>query len=229
MGSTASWSRVRRGAFVVGLLCGFAVGLGGRVMAAPPAVGDVVAKLQERYDGTSSFRATFRQEIEIQALGHKLETGGQVYYRRPGRMRWEFSGPEKQTVVADGSTLWLYQEAQRQVIRMELANAFRTTTPMSFLVGLGELREDFDAELLASPATDRLRLRLRPRAREADVGALVLELASATYDIVGAVVTDATGGITRWVFSDMERNVPLDDALFEFTVPPGVDVVSPPS
>jgi outer membrane lipoprotein carrier protein len=199
--------------------------------AAPerPSAAEVVAALQARYDSTASFRAAFRQEIESLALGQKLDSRGTVYYRRPGRMRWEFVAPEKQTVVADGRSIWMYQEAQRQVVKMELASAFRTTTPLSFLVGLGKLRDDFDAELAPGPVADVVRLRLRPREKDGDVGALELELAPGTYDIVGAVVTDATGGMTRWRFSDLERNVALDDTLFSFVVPEGVDVVVPPS
>jgi outer membrane lipoprotein carrier protein len=203
------------------------------VAAAPaprrPNASEVVDALQARYDSTASFRAAFRQEIESLALGQKLDSHGTVYYRRPGRMRWEFMAPEKQTVVADGRSIWMYQEAQRQVVRMELASAFRTTTPLSFLVGLGKLRDDFDAEIEAGAAAGVVRLRLRPRAKGGDVGALELELSSETYDIVGALVTDATGGMTRWRFSDLERNVALEDALFQFTVPEGVDLVVPPS
>ncbi len=199
--------------------------------AAPerPSAAEVVAALQARYDNTASFRAAFRQEIESLALGQKLDSHGTVYYRRPGRMRWEFVAPEKQTVVADGRSIWLYQETQRQVVKMELKSAFRTTTPLSFLVGLGKLRDDFDAELEPSSATDVVRLRLRPRAKDGDVGALELVLSAGTYDIVGAVVTDATGGMTRWRFSDLERNLALEDALFQFAIPNGVDVVVPPS
>jgi len=194
-----------------------------------PSAAEVVAALQARYDSTASFRAAFRQEIESLALGQKLDSRGTVYYRRPGRMRWEFETPEKQTVVADGRSIWMYQEAQRQVVKMELASAFRTTTPLSFLVGLGKLRDDFDAAIEPGPSTDVVHLRLRPRAAGGDVGALQLELAAGTYDIVGAVVTDATGGKTRWRFSDLERNVALEDTLFQFDIPQGVDVVVPPS
>ncbi len=192
-------------------------------------VTDIVAKLQARYDDTASFRATFNQEIQSVALAQKLDAWGRVYYRRPGRMRWEFAGPEKQTVVADGKTLWLHQETQRQVVKMQLATAFRTTTPMSFLIGLGRLSDDFEAELIGGPPGDILHLRLRPKGGAGDVGALELDVSAATFDIVGALVTDAAGGTTRWRFSDLERNLALDDALFHFDVPDGVDVVVPPS
>jgi outer membrane lipoprotein carrier protein len=216
---------------VLSLSAAVIVVVAGRSPAGGPAVpvGTVMASLQARYDDTASFRAQFRQQIVSVALGHTLEARGRVYYRRPGRMRWEFVGPDEQTVVADGTTLWVYQQRQKQVVRMELASAFQTTTPLSFLIGLGKLERDFDAELLPATAGSRLRLRLRPKAPGADVGSLELELAADTYDILGAVVTDATGGTTRWDFTDLERNVTLDDGLFRFVVPSGVDVVVPPS
>lgn len=194
-----------------------------------PAADRVITSLQERYNATESFKAAFQQEIESQALGQKLVSSGMVYYRRPGRMRWEFFGPDRQTVVADGKTLWIYQETQRQVIKLPLERAFRTTTPLSFLVGLGDIRHDFRARLEPPEQEGRIVLHLRPRDSGADLGALELDLAAGTYDIVGALVTDATGGTTRWEFTGLERNITLADDLFQFTVPERVDVVVPPT
>jgi outer membrane lipoprotein carrier protein len=189
----------------------------------------VVAGLQARYDSTHSFKAAFRQEIESRALGQELESWGTVSYRRPGRMRWEFAGPDQQTVIADGTTLWIHQVAQRQVIKIPLESAFRTTTPMSFLVGLGRVRDDFQARLGPATPDGPIVLELLPLAAGGDVGVLQLQLAPGTYDIVGAMVRDGTGGTTRWVFSERKRNIELADDLFEFVVPSGVDVVVPPS
>jgi outer membrane lipoprotein carrier protein len=144
-------------------------------------------------------------------------------------MRWEFAGSGQQTVIADGQTLWIYQEAQRQVLKIGLERAFRTRTPVSFLIGLGNLSEDFTGQLKPLGPNGEVVLRLRPRESDADVGTLELWLAPQTYDILGALVTDATGGTTRWRFSDLERNVALRDELFTFKVPKGVDVIVPPS
>jgi outer membrane lipoprotein carrier protein len=188
-----------------------------------------VAGLQARYDSTHSFKAAFRQEIESRALGQKLESWGTISYRRPGQMRWEFAGPDEQTVIADGKTLWIHQVTQRQVIKIPLASAFRTTTPMSFLVGLGRVRDDFQARLGPTVPDGPIVLELLPKAAGGDVGVLQLQLAPGTYDIVGAMVTDGTGGTTRWEFSERKRNIELTDDLFEFVVPSGVDVVVPPS
>jgi len=217
----------RRFKLLVTLGCATIIGLAPAVCARDQAV--VVERLQARYDATRSFKASFRQEIESRALGQSIVSRGTVYFRRPGRMRWEFNGADRQTVIADGKILWMYQAAQRQVVKIRLDRAFHTAMPLSFLVGLGNLRDDFEARLEPGGGKGRVRVRLRPLADGADVGALVLDLDADTYDIVGAFVTDAMGGTTRWMFSEIERNIELGDDLFAFTVPPGVDVVVPPS
>src|SRR4051812_41529849 len=75
--------------------------------AAAAAVPDIVKRLQERYDSTQGFRADFAQEIESATLGQKVESRGTVVFKKPGRMRWEFTEPP-QTLVSDGKFFWFY-------------------------------------------------------------------------------------------------------------------------
>ena len=53
-----------------------------------PKVGEVIRKLQARYDATKDFTADFTQTVEAATLGKPLESTGQVLFKRPGRMRW---------------------------------------------------------------------------------------------------------------------------------------------
>jgi outer membrane lipoprotein carrier protein len=193
---------------------------------AAPKVVDVVRKLQARYDATKDFTADFTQTVEAVTLGKPLQSTGQVFFKRPGRMRWEFLEPEKQTIVADGKLLWVYQPEHHQVLKTPFRAAFQSATPISFLLGVGQLKNDFDATLLSS-GPDVVRLKLVPK-REHEIGVLVLDVGSQTYDIVAAEVTDPLGNVTRLAFSNLQRDVGLDDSPFTFIVPPGTDVVEPP-
>ena len=74
---------------------------------------------------------------------------------------------------------------------------------------------------------DRLYVSLASKSG-ADVGTLAFGVERATYDIVEATVTDPLGNVTTLGFSDVARNVDVPDATFEFSVPPGVDVITPP-
>ena len=191
-----------------------------------PKVADVIRKLQARYDATKDFTADFTQTVEAVTLGKPLQSTGQVYFKRPGRMRWEFLEPEKQTIVADGTLLWVYQPEHHQVLKTPFRAAFQSATPISFLLGVGQLKNDFDATLLSS-GPDVVRLKLVPK-REHEIGVLVLDVDPQTYDILAAEVTDPLGNVTRLSFSNLRRDVGLDDSPFTFTIPPGTDVVEPP-
>src|SRR3990172_5712324 len=71
-------------------------------------------------------------------------------------------------------------------------------------------------------------LALTPRNNSGDVGRLRLTVAASSYDIVGAEIHDPAGNVTRLRFSDLQRNRGVDDSLFRFDVPPGVDVLEAP-
>ena len=192
---------------------------------AQPSAAEFAARLQARYDETRAFHADFVQEVSSAALGRTLTSRGHVYFEKPGRMRWEFAEPQ-QTLIADGASFWLYQPAENQVIKTPFRSAFNSQTPISFLTGVGRLEEDF----AVSPQgeTERVhRLRLLPKRDAAAVGRLDVEVDKATFDILQATVTDPLGNTTRLRFSHIERVDDLDDDLFRFALPAGVDLVQP--
>ena len=193
--------------------------------AAPQTVSvtDVIARLQARYDATAGFRADFTQEVTSATLGQTVKSHGQVFFKKPGRMRWEFSEPA-QTLVSDGTFLWFYQPAENQVIKTPFQQAFRSNTPVSFLTGVGRLDQDFTVSL--QDTTEQLyRLHLVPKHDPEAIGLLDLEVSTTTFDILQATITDPLGNTTRLRFTNIDREAVLDDALFHFTVPPGVDIV----
>lgn len=183
-------------------------------------------RLQKRYENTRTLVAKFRQEVQSPVLERTTRARGKVYYERPGRMRWEFATPEPQIIVADGKTLWIYQPGQNQVLRAPFSEAFEARTPVSFLTGVGRLREDFRVRLVATKR-DRWVLELVPRRPDMGGVSLTLEVARDTGDVVRAEVRDSVGTVTRWEFSELRRNVELDPALFHFSPPLGTDVVRP--
>jgi len=192
----------------------------------PPA--QIAQRLQARYDSTKNFRADFRQETTIVSVGQGEESFGTVVFMKPGRMRWEFQTPQRQSIIADGTTLWIYQPAEKQVLKAPFNAAFASTTPVSFLTGVGRIKDDFTAE--ADPHgcnAQRMYLKLVPKG-DAQMGALTLAVLRSTYDIVEAAIADPVGNLTTLSFSNITRNVPLTDDEFHFVVPEGTDVVTAP-
>ena len=189
----------------------------------------IVQKVQERYDSTRDFTAKVTQEMTIASLGKTTAAQGTVAFKKPGKMRWELDHDAPQVIVADGSTLWLYQPKEHQVIKAPFDDAFRSTTPISFLTGVGNIAEDFDVSLEGASANGGLvYLMLVPRRDRATLGKLRLTVASDSGEIRGAEIFDPLGNVSRLRFSDIRRNQNLPDKDFVFEVPPGVDVITPP-
>ena len=107
----------------------------------------VVDRLQRNYDTTVDFVAGFRQETEVKSLNRSLKTSGKLSFKRPGKMLWLYDTPKDQFVLTDGKHLYFYQPEQNQIIKSPLKNAFRSDIPLSFLLGLGNLKKDFNATL----------------------------------------------------------------------------------
>lgn len=219
--------------FRLGVLIAILVPLTARALD----VDAVVAKVQARYDATRDFTADVTQEMTIASLGKTTTTRGTVAFKKPGKMRWELTDGDPQVIVADGKTLWLYQPADRQVLTAPFDAAFRSTTPISFLTGVGRIAEDFEVTLVGEDATppstaaadgQPLRLKLIPRRDRAVVGELELSVAPDTGDILGAAIRDPLGNVSRLQFRNIKRNVGLTDDRFVFDVPAGVDVISAP-
>jgi outer membrane lipoprotein-sorting protein len=70
-------------------------------------------------------------------------------------------------------------------------------------------------------------LRLTSKEDPEAIGALELTVNAKTFDIEQAVVTDPLGNITRLRFSDIDRSTPIQDEVFHFSSPAGVDVIEP--
>ena len=196
--------------------------------ASCPDPAEIVRKLQTRYESTKAFRADFRQQTTVGAVGQTEEALGTVAFKKPGKMRWDYRSPEAQLIVSDGTTLWIYQPSERQVLKAPFRAAFVSTTPISFLTGVGRIGDDFRAE--ADPrgcADDRIYVRLVPKSTP-DLGSLALGVTRATFDIIEAGVTDPVGNTTVLTFASVQRNVDVPDGEFHFELPSGVDVVEAP-
>jgi outer membrane lipoprotein carrier protein len=197
--------------------------------AGPPVsknLKQVLDRLQRHYRDTNSFSANFSEEITaVGAPARKRD--GTVSFRKPGRMRWEFEDPEKQTIVSDGETLYSYDPDLNQVVETPLKQALKSSSATSFLLGIGNINRDFKAAF-ATPAapTGLIDLIL-----DAKTGGYKIEvgLDPQSYNLITLTLTDQLGDVTKIDFSDIHDNVELPDSIFAFQAPAGADIVTAPA
>jgi outer membrane lipoprotein carrier protein len=184
----------------------------------------LVARLQHHYQVTDSFKAKFKETV-TRAGALPRQRSGMIYYRKPGLIRWEFSGSQPETIVSDGTTIYDYDPGLNQVVETPLRNALRSQEAVAFILGLGNVERDFKATAVPSAAADgRDHLALTPKGGGGD--GIELGVDRKTSNIAALRLTDALGNTTTLDLSEIERNLPLKASLFAFTAPDGVDIVN---
>ena len=184
----------------------------------------IVEALQKSYDATIDFTADFRQETEVKTLNRTMKAAGKLSFKRPGKMFWRYEEPKNQFVLTDGKHLYFYQPEQNQVIKSPLKNAFRGDIPLSFLLGLGNLKKDFNATLKASDDSQNV-LRLEPKGEAGGYSEILVGVSKTSSDIVWVSVRDAASNLTTLRFSAMRKGVGVNDSLFQVKIPNGADIV----
>ncbi|MGZ6186738.1 MAG: LolA family protein [Candidatus Binataceae bacterium] len=188
-----------------------------------PSPDMTLTRLQQRYDCSRSLQANFDERLSSPG-GMARTRKGTVYFRKVGRMRWEFAAPSEGTVVSDGTTVYDYEKDLNQVVELPVSKALKSSAT-AFLLGLGNIRRDFKVSLPPASSIDGLIYVVLVPKSGGDTMELGLDPKS--YDIVKFKLTNQVGGVTELKFSDIRTNVALDDSLFAFTVPEGADVVRP--
>jgi len=185
----------------------------------------LVAKLQQHYQATDSFTADFKETVAAPGAMPRTRSGT-VAYRKPGLIRWEFSAPQPETIVSDGSKLYDYDPGLNQVIEMPLRTAFKSRSAVAFILGVGDLQRDFNIRPGQSASDGLEHLTLTPKEGGSE---LELGIDPHTLDILRLGATDAMGNSTEVQLSRLQRNVAVNSHEFEFVVPPGADIVTPGS
>lgn len=195
---------------------------------AAPTLDEAVSALEQAQRRVTDLKAPFRQAAHNKALNQTVEARGTLYLKKPGRLRWEYQTPTPQEVVSDGTRLWIYTPELKQV-NVTAAPAALAGPAGSFLQGLGQVREHFDARFLnpAQPtdAEGLVVLDLQPKRPQPLMARLIISVDPKSWLVRQAIVHDELGNTVTVRFGETVVNSGLPDALFVFVPPPGIAVV----
>ncbi len=164
------------------------------------------------------------QFVQTQFNVDRRETqraSGTLEMSRPGKFRWVYVQPYHQELVADGESLWIYDQDLEQVTQKPLRQA-TAQAPIMLLLEKKSLDKDY---LLTDLGNDQGLdwVGLKPRKDEADVREV--KLAFEKTLLARMQLTDAFGQTTLIEFKEMKMNPKLAEGAFNFVAPSGVDVV----
>ena len=197
--------------------------------ATAQATQDTVNKVQTFYDSTTSFTSTFTQEFFVKSHNVKKNSNGKVLFSKPGKMAWDYSEPAGNRVVSDGTTLKVYEAANKQMFEQNIDKS-QYPAALSFLTGTGKLTDAFTFLMYSGDAMGfpgGLVLVGTPKKDTAAYTKVLFYVDTATSHVRRALIVDAQGNRNRFDFTDPKVNVPVDPSAFTLNPPPGTQVIKP--
>jgi len=178
----------------------------------------VVGKLQNYYAGIKRYRAQFRQTVTNATFGNKSLAAGNVYIKKPGKMRWDYQKPHRSSYISDGSRLWSVDHKKKQVVKMDLRR-YVMSVAVTFLYGKGDLRRDFSATLLSNSKAgakgDHV-VTLVPRMPDARYKTLTLVVDPSDFRVKKSIIVTTQKETNEINFYSANITKPVKDGWFFF-------------
>jgi outer membrane lipoprotein carrier protein len=206
--------------------------------------GKLASRMEVRYRTAKTLQATFLERYLENGRVLRSEAGT-AYFRRPGKMRWEYQQPEKDLFLVDGKTAWFYVPTDHTVTRVPAKQSEDLRTPLALLAGQMKISricsrvELADGEKPLHDGDVVLRCRVRGEKQGAastdELGnalgnggsdAVFFEIAPDSGELARLIVRQPGGVEVEFRFENWRFDPPIPESMFRFEPPAGVAIVN---
>lgn len=204
---------------LAGILC-----LVGSLASADPVdLSTLLKGVETRYNKAKTLEVSFN-ETYTGIGGPRQSESGTLTLRKPGRMRWDYSSPAGKLFVSDGKQVFLYNPDLKRVERMPLKQSEDMRAPLAFLLGKLDFSKEFRDIRMKPSGPDYL---VTAGAKSPKLPYERIEmLVTPAFTIRKLVVNGQDQSVLTFQFDQEKLNPAVDDARFQFKVPPGATVVN---
>jgi outer membrane lipoprotein carrier protein len=174
--------------------------------------------VQDRYNRTQTLEVSFAETYTNK--GRKRVEKGELYLRKPGRMRWEYSSPAGKLFGSDGKFAYSYFPDENRFEKASLKGSEDMRAPLAFLLGKLEFEKDFK-DFRTLPDGPSTFLTATPRSDKMPYTEVSF-LVDPNFTIRWLNVKGADGSQLEFAFSAEKRNPPIAEKMFQFQPPLGV-------
>jgi len=186
---------------------------------------EILGSIEKKYS-SQGFSAKFTQESTLKAMEITNRATGKIMFKFPGMMRWEYETPEKQSIISNGSQLWIFRPKDNQVIIGKARDFFQNGQGGAFLTDIKILRQQFHVSLVKINSDKYYKLKLVPIKENLDMDHLFLKISKKTFHVVEIITYSAYNDENLICFTDIQFRNNIDNAVFNFKIPEGTDLVS---
>ena len=196
------------------------------------AAAQTLHEFEGKYQSATRLQATFLERYRENGRLVRVESGD-AYFLRPGKMRWDYQAPEKNTFVVDGKYVWFYAPADHTATRMPVKQSEDWRTPLALLTShmkLSRLCSKIAVAQAQKPEQPgdflySCTLRGGGGGEASSTKPALFELSS--QGELSRIVIPQEGGIElEFSFAGWHWDSVLNKALFQFTPPPNAVIVN---
>jgi outer membrane lipoprotein carrier protein len=176
--------------------------------------------LQDKLNAISTMTADFNQTVKAKKR-EVSRSSGTMALQRPGRFRWKTVEPMEQLIIADGQKMWIYDIELEQVTVKKQEKGLGGTAAL-FLSGYdNKVTNDFEV----TEKDDGQLMVFDLNAKAPKENFQRIKLIFKKEQLIGLDLYDQLGQITYVKLSQIKMNEKLQEKIFQFKPPKGVDVI----
>tara|TARA_Y100001960_G_scaffold297447_1_gene343865 strand:+ start:1008 stop:1634 length:627 start_codon:yes stop_codon:yes gene_type:complete len=183
---------------------------------------EVIERMQKSFEKSKSFSARFEKQFYWAVLDKRLTSNGEIHTRRPSEFRLELD--DGYVVVGDGDAVWAYTPKNEQVI----VSSYNTDlpTPWEILVDHAEQFRPVAVTEVELEGRTCYAVVMTSKATTVDrAEGMTVWIDKKRWHLLMVEQTEANENVTTYVLSRHRINKKMDDDLFVFRPPSGVEVI----
>jgi len=200
-----------------------------RRAAATDSLDEVIRKVQLAQSNTNTLQADFRQEKTLALLSNTEVSTGRFVYSKPNNVLWTYDAPKRVTMLIANGTLTTYYPDLRKAERIEVKQyQDRIFKYMGASGAIDELGAWFNFTFTNTSDKPYFVLDLDPKSKTVAkrVRHLRIYIDRKTFLTTQFEYTEGDGDKTRYEFTNVKVNAPIESSRFSLQLPSSVRVES---
>lgn len=180
---------------------------------------ELLDKIEKRFSSIKEFSATFNQKV-APVIGEAQFFEGTIDILRPHNLRMEIIAPEKQLILYNGETAWVYLPEQKYCLKYSCGKENSLSKIPRYIF------EPFNNLIVDTLYSDTsfIFIKLSMKEDEEFFHCIELKVSKDKMLLLSLTLKDKTGNKTEYNFSEIEVNS-KNKINFTFTPPDGIEII----
>ena len=183
------------------------------------SVDDIVNRIKKKYGEIHDIQGSFTQTSYLKDLERTEKYSGSFLIKKPSLFRWKYALPRNEEVIISGTEIWIYKASEKQALKSKFNKSAYSQLPIAMLESLENMKADYEIKTAGEGV-----LELVPKEEMGLIKKIHLEIASGEFPVKTLTLFDMYGNTIVLMLKDVKINPGLEDSLFIFKIPQGVEV-----